>query len=58
MLSWGFIRLAALVAMLAHIGAYSLKKTSWYRNIIVLLGVEDHPFYLVFWKFGAHAASA
>ena len=26
-------------------GAASLKKTSWYCNIIILLGVEDHPNY-------------
>ena len=38
-----FIRLAAPAAMPAHLGAYSLKKTSWYCNIIILLGVEDHP---------------
>ena len=44
MISWGFIRLAAPAAMLAYLGAYSLKKTSWYRNIIILLGVEDHPY--------------
>ena len=25
------------------VGAASLKKTSWYRNIIILLGVEEHP---------------
>ena len=27
------------------VGAASLKKTSWYRNIIILLGVEEHPNY-------------
>ena len=25
------------------VGAASLKKTSWYLNIIILLGVEEHP---------------
>ena len=38
-----FFRLAAPTAMPAHLGAYSLEKTSWYRNIIILLGVEEHP---------------
>ena len=38
-----FFRLAAPTAMPAHLGAYSLEKASWYRNIIILLGVEEHP---------------
>ena len=38
-----FFRLAAPTAMPAHLGAYSLEKTSWYCNIIILLGVEEHP---------------
>ena len=38
-----FFRLAAPTAMPAHLGAYNLEKTSWYRNIIILLGVEEHP---------------
>ena len=25
------------------VGPASLKKTSWYPNIIILLGVEEHP---------------
>ena len=29
------------------VGAASLKKTSWYRNIIILLGVEEHPKYMI-----------
>ena len=55
-----FIRLAAPAAMPAHLGAYSLKKTSWYCcNIIILLGVEDQPICLSlknkfeFWKIAA-----
>ena len=44
-----FFRLAEPTAMPAHLGAYSLKKTSWYRNIIILLGVEEHPNY-AFWQ--------
>ena len=40
-----FFRLAAPTAMPAHLGAYSLEKTSWYCNIIILLGVEEHPNY-------------
>ena len=31
------------------VGAASLKKPSWYRNIIILLGVEEHPKYC--WDF-------
>ena len=30
------------------VGAASLKKTSWYRNIIILLGVEEHPNWCTF----------
>ena len=44
-----FFRLAAPTAMPAHLGAYSLEKTSWYHNIIILLGVEEHPKYC--WDF-------
>ena len=44
-----FFRLAAPTAMPAHLGAYSLEKTSWYCNIIILLGVEEHPKYC--WDF-------
>ena len=40
-----FFRLAVPTAMPAHLGAYSLEKTSWYCNIIILLGVEEHPNY-------------
>ena len=29
------------------VGTASLKKTSWYRNIIILLGVEEHPKYII-----------
>ena len=43
-----FFRLAAPTAMPAHLGAYSLEKTSWYCNIIILLGVEEHPKFLKF----------
>ena len=38
-----FLRLAAPAIMPAHLGAYSLKITSWYCDIIILLGVENHP---------------
>ena len=40
MISWGFFRLTAPAAVPAHLGAESLKKTSWYRNIIISLGVK------------------
>ena len=41
-----FFRLAVPAAMPAHLVAYSLEKTSWYHNITILLGVEDHPYYI------------
>jgi len=43
-----FFRLAGPTAMPAHLGAYSLEKTSWYRNIIILFGVEEHPIYCLY----------
>ena len=51
-----FFRLAAPTAMPAHLGAYSLEKTSWYRNIIILFGVEEHPKYCTFIPFSASIA--
>ena len=38
-----FSRLSAPRCAGMAVGAASLKKTSWYRNIIILLGVEEHP---------------
>ena len=35
-ISWDFLRLTAPGAMPGHLGTVSLKKISWYRNIIIL----------------------
>ena len=50
-----FFRLAAPTAMPAHLGAYSLEKTSWYCNIIILLcskgsGYISSVFFLSFFN--------
>ena len=36
MISWDFLRLTVPAAMPGHLGAVSLKKISWYHNIIIL----------------------
>ena len=36
MISWDFLRQTAPAAMPGHLGAVSLKKISWYHNIIIL----------------------